>query len=167
MALLFADDFNALAASPQGLQQAVNVTYEWCCKWRMKANVGPSKSAVMLFNPQSAPTPLVNGDVMLGEEPLPVVDKYKYLGVMLATDCTWHAHVEHVVAKATKASYAMGSVLHIQSQVGHGDPQSCVVGKAEASVGILLHGVACSYRPRAGSAGGCYEQSTEALPGCV
>ena len=66
----------------------------------------------MLFNPQSAPTPLMNGDVMLGEEPLPVVDKYKYLGVMLATDCTWHAHVEHVVAKATKASYAMGSVLH-------------------------------------------------------
>ncbi len=83
----------------------VNVTYEWCCKWRLKANVGPNKSAVMLFNPQSAPTPLVNGDVMSGEEPLPVVDKYKYLGVMLATDCTWHAHVEHVVAKATKASY--------------------------------------------------------------
>jgi hypothetical protein len=54
----------------------------------------------------------MNGDVMLGAEPLPVVDKYKYLGVMLATDCTWHAHVEHVVAKATKASYAMGSVLH-------------------------------------------------------
>jgi hypothetical protein len=31
---------------------------------------------------------------------------------MLGSDCTWHAHVEHVVAKATKASYAMGSVLH-------------------------------------------------------
>ena len=42
----------------------------------------------------------------------PVVDKYKYLGVMLASDCTWQAHVEHVVAKATTASYAMGSVLH-------------------------------------------------------
>jgi hypothetical protein len=49
---------------------------------------------------------------MWGGEPLPVVDKYKYLGVMLGSDCTWHAHVEHVVAKATKASYAMGSVLH-------------------------------------------------------
>jgi hypothetical protein len=34
------------------------------------------------------------------------------LGVMLASDCTWQAHVEHVVAKATTASYAMGSVLH-------------------------------------------------------
>ena len=49
VALLFADDFNALAAEPQALQQAVDVTHAWCCKWRMKANVGPNKSAVMLF----------------------------------------------------------------------------------------------------------------------
>jgi hypothetical protein len=63
--------------------------------------------------PQCAAQPLQHGDVMWGGEPLPVVDKYKYLGVMLGSDCTWHAHVEHVVAKATKASsYAMGSVLH-------------------------------------------------------
>jgi hypothetical protein len=34
----------------------------------------------MLFNPQRAPTPLVTGDIMLGGEPLPVVDKYEYLG---------------------------------------------------------------------------------------
>jgi hypothetical protein len=47
VALLCADDFNALADSPRALQQAVDVTHAWCCKWRMKANVGPSKSAVM------------------------------------------------------------------------------------------------------------------------
>ncbi len=58
----------------------------------------------------------LSGEIVWGSEPLPVVDKYKYLaryqGVMLASDCTWQAHVEHVVAKATTASYAMGSVLH-------------------------------------------------------
>jgi hypothetical protein len=43
VALLFADDFNALADSPQRLQQAVDVAYAWCCKWRMKANVGPGQ----------------------------------------------------------------------------------------------------------------------------
>ncbi len=53
------------------------------------------------------------GRPVWGSEPLPVVDKYKYLGVMLASDCTWQAHVEHVVARATTAaSYAMGSVMH-------------------------------------------------------
>jgi hypothetical protein len=37
---------------------------------------------------------------------------------MLASDCTWHAHVEHVVAKATKAAvYAMGSVLHNRNKL--------------------------------------------------
>jgi hypothetical protein len=56
VALLFADDFNALSDTPQGLQKAVDVTYEWCCKWRMKANVGPNKSAVMLFAPECACT---------------------------------------------------------------------------------------------------------------
>jgi hypothetical protein len=30
----------------------------------------------------------------------------------MASDCTWQAHVEHVVALATTATYAMGSVLH-------------------------------------------------------
>jgi hypothetical protein len=66
------------------------------CKWRMKANVGPNKSAVMLFAPECAQRPLQAGEIAWGSEPLPVVDKYKYLGVMLASDCTWQAHVEHV-----------------------------------------------------------------------
>jgi hypothetical protein len=30
-------EFNALAAEPQALQQAVDATHAWCCKWRMKA----------------------------------------------------------------------------------------------------------------------------------
>jgi hypothetical protein len=75
----------------------------------MKANVGPGKSAVMLFAPKCAERPLQRGDLVWGDAPLPLVERYKYLGVMLASDCTWRAHV---VEKATKASYAMGSVLH-------------------------------------------------------
>ncbi len=43
IALLFADDFNALSDTLQGLQKAVDVTYECCCKWRMKANADPNK----------------------------------------------------------------------------------------------------------------------------
>ncbi len=58
VALLFADDFNALADEPQALQQAVDATHAWSCKWRMKANVGRNKSAVMLFAPQCATQPM-------------------------------------------------------------------------------------------------------------
>ncbi len=90
----------------------MDVTHAWCCKWRMKANVGPKKSAVMLFTPECAQQPLQAGDVLGGAaSPCQSVDKFKYLGVMLTSDCTWKAHIQHVVAKATKASYAMGMVV--------------------------------------------------------
>ncbi len=119
--LLFADDFNALSDTPQGLlQKAVDVTYEWCCKWRMKANVGPSTrlmlgpalSAVMLFAPECAQRPLQAGEIVWSSEPLPVVDKYEYLGVMLASDCTWQAQrsqLEGVVLRVMKR-FLSGSV---------------------------------------------------------
>ena len=81
---------------PSSLQRAVDATYAWCCKWRMKANIGQTKSAVMIFAPGCAPRPLTTGDIVWGGAPLPVVDKYKYLGVMLSADCTWKAHVERV-----------------------------------------------------------------------
>ncbi len=92
----------------------------------------------------------LSGEIVWGSsEPLPVVDKYKYLGVMLASDCTWQAHVEHVVAKATTASYAMmGSgctmivvgwiVTEIRTQGG-------TISPAAASTGVLLHGLACGH----------------------
>ncbi len=65
------------------------------------------QSAVMLFAPQCAAQPLQHGEVMWGgepSEPLPVVDKYKYLGVMHEPiihhlDMHWHALL-HVPACA-------------------------------------------------------------------
>ena len=66
--------------------------------------VNLTHGAVMLFAPECAQWPLQAGEIVWGSEPLPVVDKYQYLGVMLASDCTWQAHVEHVVAKATTDS---------------------------------------------------------------
>jgi hypothetical protein len=115
----------------------------------MKANVGPNKSAAMLFAPECAQRPMQAGEIVWGSEysePLPVVDKYKYLGVMLASDCTWQAHVEYVVAKATKASYLCHGQRAAQSQVGYGDTQGGTVSQAAAGAGVLLfHGLACGY----------------------
>jgi hypothetical protein len=78
----------------------------------MQANVGPGKSAVMLFAPAAAATPLLDGDLLWGAAPLPVVRTYKYLGVVLAADCGWDDHVSYVVDKATKRAFALGGVLH-------------------------------------------------------
>jgi hypothetical protein len=77
----------------------------------MQANVGPCKTAIMVFAPEHAP-PLPEGALLWGTEALPVVKRYKYLGVMLSADCTWDAHVEYLCDKTRKVAYALGSVLH-------------------------------------------------------
>ena len=105
---LFADDFVGLAESSDGLQAGVSAAYTWCNRWRMQANVGPAKSAVMLFAPEMAPGPLRAGDVCWGDQSLPAVQEYKYLGVMLTSHCRWDAHARYAAKKATKAAFAVG-----------------------------------------------------------
>ena len=43
---------------------------------------------------------------------VPEVTEYKYLGVMLASDCSWAAHARYVLAKAKSTVHALGAVLH-------------------------------------------------------
>jgi hypothetical protein len=78
----------------------------------MQANVGPGKTAVMLFAPAAAAAPLLDGDLVWGAEPLPVVCTYRYLGVVLAAGCGWDDHVLYVADKATRRAFALGEVLH-------------------------------------------------------
>jgi hypothetical protein len=63
-ALMFADDFVGLAGSPAELQAGVGAARDWCGKWRMQANVGPGKTAVMLFAPAAAAAPLLDRDLV-------------------------------------------------------------------------------------------------------
>ena len=53
-ALMFADDFTAVAASAHELQAVVDICWNWCRKWRMSANIGPKKSTYMIFAPENA-----------------------------------------------------------------------------------------------------------------
>ncbi len=52
---LFADDFLGLAESTDSMQRGVSAARTWCHKWRVQANIGPKKSAVMVFAPDKAP----------------------------------------------------------------------------------------------------------------
>jgi hypothetical protein len=66
----------------------------------------------MLFAPAVAPAPLLDGDLVWGAEPLPVVCTNKYLGVVLAASCGSDDQVSYVADKATRRAFALGRVLH-------------------------------------------------------
>ena len=71
--MLFADDFVGVSDSGEELQKLIDVVH---VNWRLKANV--SKSAVMVFARDA-----VEGDWKWGENSLPKVCKYTYLGSVM------------------------------------------------------------------------------------
>ena len=72
--LLIADDFVGVCDSEEELQRLINVAHAYCCKWKLRANV--SKSAVVVFVKE-----LVEESWNLGEQTLPKLSKYTYLGI--------------------------------------------------------------------------------------
>ncbi len=109
--LLLADDCFGATECPSDLQRGVDAARAWCCKWRVQANIGPKTSAVMVFAPEHADQGLPPVTCR-GSEVVPEVTDYKYLGVMLASDCGRATHAQYVLAKATKRVHALGAVLH-------------------------------------------------------
>ena len=74
-----------------------SVVHSYCRKWRLKANV--SKSVVMTFGKGS-----VEGSWKWGEQDLPRVSKYTYLGIDFAESGAWDVHIKKVVASGKKTS---------------------------------------------------------------
>ena len=79
--LPFADDFVGVSESGEQLQRVKDVVHSYCRKWRLKANV--SNSAVMTGKSS------VEGSWKWGEQDLPRVSKYTYLGINFAESGAW------------------------------------------------------------------------------
>ena len=102
--LLFADDFVGVSESGEQLQRVIDVVHSYCRKWRLKANV--TKSAVMTFGKGS-----VEGSWKWGEQDLPRVSKYTYLGIDFAESGAWDVHIKKVVASGKKKVNQLNSVI--------------------------------------------------------
>ena len=149
VAQLFADDFAGVAETPVQLQHGIDACKAWCDKWRMQANIGPTKSAVMVFAAgRSAQHPVL----CWGAASLPVVREYKYLGVMLSDDCTWARHMKYVALKAHKAAFAVGCVLHNRRVCTAVRSEDCTAGCDPAHSGVCQYSVGCVW-PGPGAAG--------------
>ena len=107
--LLYADDLAILTDSSDKLQNMINVLYNWCEKWQMKVNV--KKTKIVHFRHKG----LRETDKLFkyGNETIEVVDKYKYLGLVLDEYLNYNV-TSNVLSES--AGRALGS---IQNKVYH------------------------------------------------
>ena len=104
--MLFADDFVGVSDSEEQLQKLIDVVHAYCRKWRLKANV--SKGAVMVFTKG-----VVDSTCMWkwGEQDLPRVSNYTYLGIEFSSNGAWDKHIKKVVDSGRKKLNQIHSVL--------------------------------------------------------
>ena len=101
--LLFADDIVLVAENPRMLQKMLDVVYKYSRKYRFRFN--QDKSNVMFFGRKSK-----KQKFYLGKSQLKVVNKYKYLGLVLDQRFSWKAHLEKILEKARKRVQALGGL---------------------------------------------------------
>ena len=77
--LLYADDIVLLAENEKDLQTLLDITQDWCYKWKLNINV--EKSKIMHFRPNKKKQSNIN--FSFGDTPLQYCESYKYLGIYL------------------------------------------------------------------------------------
>lgn len=98
--LWYADDIVLFARSAPELRKMLACVDEYCFDWRCAANA--KKSGVMIVMPPGQVCPDA-GVFMLGGDTVPVVSKYKYLGVLFNDQWSWKDHVEYVLLRTERA----------------------------------------------------------------
>ena len=77
--LLYADDMVLIAESEESLQKLLDITHEWCMKWRLSLN--RDKTQIVHF--RHSRMGRTSYQFKYGTEEIKVVPSYKYLGVIL------------------------------------------------------------------------------------
>ena len=122
----------------------------------------------MVFAPEHADQGLP--PVIWGSEVVPEVTDYKYLGVMLASDCGWATHAQYVLAKVKQTVHALGAVLHnkrVSTVVRRVVLQALAVLRPVVEFGSPVWVPAATYRPSQAGAGANYANCSPAPHGVV
>ena len=87
----FADDHLVRSGSLLQLEKAIGVVERWCLEYNIKLN--PSKSGILEIFPKYKAGSMRIGSHFRG---IPVVEKYKYLGVWLDQKLSCRSHLEYL-----------------------------------------------------------------------
>ena len=129
--LLYADDLVLLVDSGEHLQQLLNIINTWCSKSKIKIN--SEKSKVVHIRPNSKPR--THYIFKCGDDTVEVVDKYKYLGLIL-TEYLDYKFMADTVAKS--ASRALGFLISKSKSMG-GVPFRCFTKLYDALVMSVIN----------------------------
>ncbi|KFM65612.1 RNA-directed DNA polymerase from mobile element jockey, partial [Stegodyphus mimosarum] len=116
----FADDTAILTKSikPQlaidKLEAAVNQITHYFNIWRMKIN--PSKCQILVFRRHKKFTPITI-NIKINNQPIPIVNSVKYLGVYFDSQLLFKDHVTHALQKAIAAKIAINALIHKKSKL--------------------------------------------------
>lgn len=113
---LFADDcviYKKITcmADVAELQSDLSRLKEWCSNWQMEINVEKTKH-LKFTNISSA----CSNSYKINDIVIEKVTSFKYLGVILTSDLSWAAHIEHVTNKAFKKLGLLKRRLHFSNK---------------------------------------------------
>ena len=103
--LLYADDLAILAESEENLQVMLEILSQWCHQWRMTVNV--SKTKVIHFRIKSQFR--TNFKFLIGDNEIEVVEKYKYLGLVLDEHLDFNVTTSVLAGSAGRALGAVST----------------------------------------------------------
>ena len=109
---MFAHDFVGISETPEGLQHQI----EKALAYTRTANV--KKCAVVVCNEEQVNP--VNFKWKCGEDKLPIVHQYTYLGVEILKDCSWDTHIANVTGKGESQVGKMVAIVtdsHLDTRI--------------------------------------------------
>ena len=100
--LFYADDVVVISESAQGLQREIDKLQAYCTKWKLKLNT--DKSQVVIFQKGNANT---NHQWFFGDIRLKVSKRIPYLGIIFASNGSFHRTQLTIADQARKALFIM------------------------------------------------------------
>ena len=101
---MYADDIALITPSKETTQAALNLLQEWTVQWHMSFNV--SKCGCIHYSPL-----LSTFNLTINNQPLPIVQHYKYLGIYFHKSTTFDFHFEKLSAKLLATSNQLIPIL--------------------------------------------------------
>lgn len=97
------DDIVLRADSPEMLQRPLNLEGRWACRHRMRFNIGPTKSTVMIWGRGAIRQTDASASWSVSGQPLQRVSEYKHLGVAVQSGGGWNQHIDALSSKVVCA----------------------------------------------------------------